>query len=34
MKATVALAYQMTRIVWLSLTEPTSFNINRAFAMN
>ncbi|MEQ4680953.1 IS110 family transposase [Providencia rettgeri] len=34
MKATVALANKMTRIVWRLLTESTSFNIDRAFAMN
>lgn len=34
MKATVALANKMTRIAWRLLTEPTSFNINRAFSMN
>ncbi|KDW26819.1 transposase IS116/IS110/IS902 family protein [Escherichia coli 2-156-04_S4_C1] len=34
MKATVALANKLTRIVWRLLTESTSFNINRAFAMS
>ncbi|HCT3329033.1 TPA: hypothetical protein OTT43_002907 [Proteus mirabilis] len=34
MKATVALANKMARIVWRLLTESTSFNIDRAFAMN
>ncbi|MCD8476369.1 MAG: IS110 family transposase, partial [Shewanella fodinae] len=33
MKATVALANKLTRIVWRLLTEPTVFNINKAFAM-
>ena len=34
MKATVALANKLTRIVWRLLIESTSFNINRAFAMS
>lgn len=34
MKATVALANKLTRIVWRLLTESTSFNINRASAMS
>ncbi len=34
MKATVALANKLTRIVWRLLTESTAFNINKAFAMS
>ncbi|EAA2950154.1 hypothetical protein DKS73_22280 [Salmonella enterica subsp. enterica serovar Virchow] len=34
MKATVALTNKLTRIVWRLLTESTSFNIIRTFAMN
>lgn len=34
MKATVALTNKLTRIVWRLLTESTSFNIIRAFAMS
>lgn len=33
MKATVALANKLTRIVWRLLTESTVFKINKAFAM-
>lgn len=34
MKATVALANKLTRIVWRLLTESTVFNINKAFSMS
>lgn len=34
MKATVAMANKLTRIVWRLLTDLTSFNIYRAFAMS
>lgn len=34
MKATVALANELTYIVWRLLTESTSFNIDRAYAMS
>lgn len=34
MKATVALANKLTRIVWRLLVELVDFNMNKAFSMN
>ncbi|WP_340616155.1 hypothetical protein [Xenorhabdus entomophaga] len=33
-KATVALANKLTRIIWRLLAEPAKFNMNKAFALN